>query len=191
GNTKTWTGGGSDNNWTTAANWSPSGVVPGDTLLFPTPTAARPSNNNDFTANTFFNAITFEGSGYTLAGNSVRVLVGVTDSAPSGGNTMSFPLNVTVNKTFDVTNPAETLTAAGVISGGGGFTKTGAGILAVTAANTYTGATTINAGAVNVQSNAGFGDPAGATTVASGATVQVEGVGLSVAEPLTANGGSL
>ncbi|MEP7158805.1 MAG: S8 family serine peptidase, partial [Chloroflexota bacterium] len=70
--TATWTGGGSDNNWTTAANWGGTAPVAGDDLVFPGG-AARLTNTNDFTAGTSFNSITLSGTGYTLSGNSVAL----------------------------------------------------------------------------------------------------------------------
>jgi autotransporter-associated beta strand protein len=44
--------------------------------------------------------------------------------------------------------------------------------------------TTVSAGVVDVQNNTGLGTTAGATTVASGAAIQVDGTGLSIAEPI-------
>jgi autotransporter-associated beta strand protein len=66
------------------------------------------------------------------------------------------------------------------------------GTLTLSAANTYTGATSINNGTVVISNNTSLGTIAGATTVASGATLQVAGSGsLSSAEPLTIAGAGL
>ena len=72
---RTWTGGGADNNWTTAANWGGTAPVAGDDLVFPNG-AARLSNTNNFAAGTSFRSITISGTGYTLSGNSVALGVG-------------------------------------------------------------------------------------------------------------------
>ncbi len=60
-----WNGGGGDNNWSTAANWS-GGAAPlsGDNLVFPAG-AKQLENVNDYT-NAKFGAITVSGSGYRL-----------------------------------------------------------------------------------------------------------------------------
>ncbi|MSX71161.1 MAG: hypothetical protein F2752_06285, partial [Actinobacteria bacterium] len=75
-----------------------------------------------------------------------------------------------------------------VISGSGALTKEGGDSLVIGAINTYTGLTTVSTGVIEVKNNAAFGDVAGATTVSAGATVQLDGIGLSVAEPITING---
>ena len=72
GVTRTWTGAGTDNNWTTPANWGGTAPLPGDDLVFPAG-AARLSNTNDFPAATSFTSITISGTGYTLSGNSVAL----------------------------------------------------------------------------------------------------------------------
>jgi len=75
GATRTWTGGGADNNWSTTANWGGTAPVAGDDLVFPSG-ALRLSNNNNISAGTSFNSITISGSGYTLAGNSIALAAG-------------------------------------------------------------------------------------------------------------------
>ena len=62
--TRTWDGGGTDNKWSTAANWvgdvKPS---PGDNLVFPVG-AARLDNTNDYPLGTLFDSITVSGGSY-------------------------------------------------------------------------------------------------------------------------------
>src|SRR5436309_1450590 len=82
-------------------------------------------------------------------------------------------------------------TFSGLIQNGSGtvaLTKTGTGTLTLSGANTYSGATTVSAGVLDVQNNTALGATAGATTVAGGAALQLEGSGLVVAEPVTLNG---
>src|SRR5205823_2845871 len=89
GITRTWDGGGTDNNWTTAANWDNDiAPVSGDALVFPSQ-PNRLSNTNDFATSAFFNSITISGGGYTLAGNKATLTTGLTDSNTTGTNTVS------------------------------------------------------------------------------------------------------
>ncbi len=64
----TWTGGGPDANWSTAANWD-TGPTPGDpateALIFEG--TAKQSNNNDLGPG-YFTDVTFQGGGFTING---------------------------------------------------------------------------------------------------------------------------
>lgn len=79
-------------------------------------------------------------------------------------------------------------TYSGIISGSGAIHKVGTGILTLTGTNTYSGATTISAGSLVVQNNAALGSTSGTTTVNSGATLEINGSGLSIAENLSLSG---
>jgi hypothetical protein len=62
--TRTWSGGGTDNKWSTAANWTGNHApLPGDYLVFPI-AAARQDNVNDYPAATVFGSITVLGGNY-------------------------------------------------------------------------------------------------------------------------------
>ena len=168
---RTWTGGGADDNWTTAANWGGTAPSAGDDLFFPGPTP-RLTPNNDFPAGTSFSSITFTGTGgYTLVGNAILLGGGVAANNTSGNATVQLAITMTATQNFacstpgpidrlTIAGPVDTggfvLTAApasgsiinlnGVISGGGQLIQTGAGVTFVVANMTYTGATTVNAG---------------------------------------------
>jgi hypothetical protein len=102
----TWDGGGSDNNWTTAANWvGDVAPVAGADLVFTGRVGTTP--NNDFAAGTAFSSITFTNGGFTLTGNAVTLTGtsggGIFNAIPltinnsivansAGGNIMLFPL---------------------------------------------------------------------------------------------------
>ena len=214
--TQLWSGASSFNsNWSTAANWV-GNVVPsvGDDLVFPGG-ASRPSSTNDFAVNTSFNSITIAGSGFTLAGNSVTLMSGLTDISAnpqsSGGvNTVSLAIKLGASQSITNTYAGATLNAnaidtngftltfAGsglindiaVISGSGAVVKDGPGLLLLQGASTYAGLTTINAGAVQLSANGTLGTTAAGTIVADGASLQLLN-GISTTEPLTLNGNGL
>jgi len=186
--TKTWTGGGGDANWQTGANWGGTAPVANDDLVFPT-SALQLSNTNNFPAGTAFNSITISGANYTLAGNQVALGAGgLSFSTTTATSTVSLPLAFGAARTVDVADSASTLTLSGIVSGAGGPTKTGNGVLVLSGVNTFTGATSVTAGTLEVQNGSALGTTAGTTTVTAGAGVTVTGNGLSVAEPLTLNG---
>ncbi|CAL7960396.1 putative Filamentous hemagglutinin N-terminal domain-containing protein [Gammaproteobacteria bacterium] len=186
--TFTWVGGGA-NNWSTGANWS-GGMAPpssGADLVFPTVAPGFLSTNNDFT-NYTFKSITISGSGYTLAGNSIKIGADdITDSSSSGGNTISLPIALTKNLSIVVTNAAETLTISGAISGAHTLTKEGSGVVTLSGINTYTRNTTVSAGILNAQNASALGTGAGTVSVTSGAALQIQG-GITITKALTLNG---
>ncbi|MFH1692217.1 MAG: DUF2341 domain-containing protein, partial [Candidatus Omnitrophota bacterium] len=150
--THTWTGTNSGL-WNDAGNWGGSLPSAGDDLVFPADiVSGQYSTTNDFAAETSFRTIVISGTGYTLAGNSVTITTSMTDSVASGGNEISLDLIFAATRTITVTNAAETLTFSGVLSGAGGLTKAGSGVLVVTGTNTYTGTTTLSAGTLNFTS---------------------------------------
>jgi len=80
-------------------------------------------------------------------------------------------------------------TISGVIgTAAGTLTKDGAGTLTLTNANTYTGLTTISVGAVNIQNATALGTTAAGTTVAAGASLQIQGSIAVGGEAITLNG---
>ena len=121
--TRTWDGGGgADHNWTTAANWADD-VLPrtGDRLVFG---GAAVSVNNNFTAGTVFDSITFNTGGFTVSGNSVKLTPagGVAISNVAGQNTVN--LSITADSTGTAVVQAGTLQLApgaqGLVLNGGG-----------------------------------------------------------------------
>lgn len=92
-------------------------------------------------------------------------------------------------------NGAASTIFSGIISDGANNLNleknTGAGTLTLSGANAYDGTTTINVGAIKIQNATALGSTTSGTTVASGATLQIEG-GIAVgAEALTLSGTGL
>src|SRR2546425_933880 len=131
------------------------------------------------------------GSAVTVSGGATFDLRGFSDGIGSlaGAGTVTSGAAGAVVLTAGGNNSSTTF--SGVMQNGSGtvaLTKTGTGTLTLSGANTYGGATTVRAGVLDVQNNTALGATAGATTVAGGAALQLDGSGLVVAEPVTLNG---
>lgn len=105
--TDTWTGGATPSlNWSAPGNWlAGTAPQPADSLLFTNQMGAAQSPNNDFTAGTAFDGITFgassAGSTFNLTGNSI-LLSGVTNGVLFGvTNTTALAETVNNNLTLD------------------------------------------------------------------------------------------
>lgn len=166
-----WNGGGADDNWSSALNWTGVGFTVGDTLQFGGSTRLTPVNNLaadtlvgglEFTNNTFAST-----SAFTLSGNRITLGGNITTTAVSGG-TFNTTINDQINldllldatRTITVGNNADkthNLTINGVISDGGGafgLDIAGGARLTLAGANTYTGTTTLGGTAIVVLNHA-------------------------------------
>ncbi len=186
---RTWTGT-TSSSWSDASNWGGTAPATGDDLVFPAG-ASNLSSVNDLTENTIFNSITLSGSGYNLSGNPLILgqgLAGITDSASSGGNTISLDMRLDVTRDIFVTNTSEVLTISGRIGGVGGINKEGTGKLVLSGANTYGGVTKINVGTLNAQNATALGSIALGTEVVGGSALELQG-GVNIGyEPLALRG---
>ena len=193
----TWDGGGGNNLWSTANNWSPSGVPVNNgtaSLAFAGSTRLAPDMNANWSINSLtFNSgagaftlgstggfmLTIQGGGITnnsanteTINNAITLGTAQTWSATSG--VLSFGGNI-INGGFLLTiSGGSNTTASGVISGTGGLAKTGAGTLTLSGTNTYSGGTTFSAGTVSISSNANLGASSGGLTF-NGGTLRVTG----------------
>jgi autotransporter-associated beta strand protein len=71
---------------------------------------------------------------------------------------------------------------------GGALTKSTPGTVTLSGANEFTGATTVSAGILKLQNSAALGTVDGVTTLTSGASIQIDGNGLSIPEFMTIAG---
>ena len=213
----TWTGGGSDSNWSTAANWDNCGgahpvPIDGDWLLFPD-LASRKTNTNDI-AGLDLGHLQFNGYDYVIGGNAITLSAGISSNlaSQSAGTTAPFfNVNITLMgpQTFAGNGISQgvflhgtlalngnTLTVTGVgptgldgdISGAGGIT-TDSFELFLAGNNSYTGPTNVNGGAVQVGSNTAFGTTGVGTVVAPGARLLLNGTSpMTINEPLALGG---
>jgi autotransporter-associated beta strand protein len=160
---RTWNGGGTDNFWTTPANWG--GTAPAtngvDGLLFYGSTLQN--NTNNFTAISVVNATTparaiyFDTGGWTLNGNPVA-LGGAMESF-TGINAINHNIILTGNRSVYVT--AGELALNGVVSSTAayGISKLGQGTLVLSGTNTYSGTTTVanNTGTLKITNPCALG----------------------------------
>lgn len=122
------------------------------------------------------------GSGrLTLANNNPELNGGATISAGTlqigdGGPSGSIgPASAITNNATLVHSRSDSNGLPNVIRGAGGFTKEGAGTLALAGANLFTGPVTVNAGTLRVGNAGAFGSTAG-ITVNNGGQVDLAGV---------------
>ncbi len=132
--TMTWTGGGTDANWSTVANWGGAAPVDGCDLVFAGSTGLN--TTNDIAAGTQFGNLTFNaGAGaFILNGNSLTLSGTITNNSAS---------TQTINLTLGGTN---------------GLAKTGAGMVILAAANNFTGGTLVTGGTLQVSTPAALPD---------------------------------
>ena len=151
-------------------------------------------------ANTSVNAILLDGAvtlggAFTLTLANAALLVVAAGVSPvlapaAAGIAAATTVVLSANSTF-ITDRRTTDAVLATVNETGGalpLVTAGKGTLVLAGANSYTGATTITEGVVNVQNSTSLGTAAGATTVLTGAQLQVQGSGLSIAENITLNG---
>lgn len=178
---ETWSGG-TDANWATAANWSTTTPTTGDLLFFGATSTAGSALNNNITAGTSFNSITFNSGSlaYNFAGNGIVLTGGITNNS-SSDQIINLPIADSANVTVNC--GSANMTLGGAITGTGALTNAGSGILSLTNGgnNTFNGGLTINAGTVYVGAGTGGNSSIGQGDVAvnsGGTLVATNGDGL-------------
>src|SRR6185369_7795421 len=120
----------------------------------------------------FFNAATALDKHVALSGNGSNTTVNV---ASGTGNTISGPVTLAGTCLFNVGGGFE-LGISGGITGAGGVTKNGAGILTLNGATAYGGNTVVNAGTLVLNGAASTANSP-LFSVGAGATLDVAGLG--------------
>jgi autotransporter-associated beta strand protein len=95
---------------------------------------------------------------------------GTIAASGAGGKTFTLPGG---NATIEVTNAGTELTLSGVISGAGGYTKTGAGTIIIGASSTFTGPLFINAGTVRGAANVNVSSGTSPVTIGASGTLDI------------------
>ena len=151
-------------NWSSSGNWL-AGVAPvaSDSLFFDGPVGLGLNPNNDFAANTVFNNITFDvgASPFVLGGNVLNLAGNITNNNSLNAQTIGLPLALTGSRVVNVVPYPGSLGLTNAISetGGTGFglTKTGSGLLTLSASNSFTGPVVISSGTLAVSADVGLG----------------------------------
>jgi autotransporter-associated beta strand protein len=138
-----WNGGGADDNWTTAANWSGTTLVANDSLEFAGTTQLAPNNNSP--AGTQYAGITFNaGAGpFVIGGNAINLAGNVVNNSTSL-QTININLALQQNATFNAAS--DDFVIGGGISGAYSLTKLGSHTLTLEGTNNYSGQTIVSAG---------------------------------------------
>jgi autotransporter-associated beta strand protein len=138
--------------WNTNISWALNILpVSSNTLVFAGSGGTSTHNLSALTSGTgVVSSLTFSDDAtgaYTITGNAFTMIGGVTnDNAFT--NVINDNVTLNVNVPFAINSGA--LTMGGVISGAGGFAKTGVGSLALSQINTCTGAVTNGAGVISL-----------------------------------------
>ncbi len=145
--TRTWDGGGTNDNWKTKDNWGGTALAANDDLVFGGTTQLTTDNN--FNNGTNFASITFaSGAGaFTLDGNRVDLDGAITNN---DNDTQTIILNLRLAATQSFDAAAGNLDISGVISGAGGLTKIGSNTLTLSGTNTFSGQLTVSQGTLAI-----------------------------------------
>ena len=158
--THVWTGNGQGNYWSEPANWqaanAPQSGEAAVVLTFP-PGGTQLTSTNDL-AGLQLDQLTLSGTGYLLAGTNALSLssnLPLAIQALGLSNGIALPLLLQTNHGLAV-SPTAALSLAGCLSGPGGFTLSGGGLLDLTPGqgrdNTYAGPTYVLNGVLQLDS---------------------------------------
>ncbi|MCA1962596.1 MAG: autotransporter-associated beta strand repeat-containing protein [Prosthecobacter sp.] len=167
-----WNGGGADNLWSNALNWSGVTFTPGDLLQFSG--SVQLSTQNDLAADTLVGGINFlnntntSTAAFTLNGNRIILGGNINTIAVTGGafnatinNIINLDILLNGTRTItvaNITDKTHNLTINGVIGetgGSYGLNTAGGARLTLNGENTYTGPTVLGGTAVVVLGHAG------------------------------------
>ena len=129
---------------------------------------------------------TIDGSQSVTGGDMVYYKKYVNATLEIGGSS-SLTSSAVTNDGNLIISSGSNFTLNSVISGGGTLIQDGSNTLTLSANNTYTGATYINAGTISATHNNALGSTASATTILSGATLNLSN-NVNVGEAITISG---
>ncbi len=169
-------------NWGTAGNWNPASVPNSFNATANLGAAITADRTITLDAPILLNTLNFQNPAHSytiapLSGASILTFDGGfsanLNSTATAGQTIG--ADVVLNKYLNANIGAGgDVTIAGGVSGSGGLTKTGAGVLTLSGPGAYTGSTNINAGTLRAGAANAFA-PASFTTMAAGATLDING----------------
>lgn len=173
--TATWNGGGTDDNWSSPANWNGTTLAGGESLVFGG--AQRLTNVNDTAADTAYAGITFNNTAgaFSLSGNRITLGGSVVNN---DAETQVVGFDMILNDTRTVGTVSGNLFLNGALSGSGGLTKAGGSnsrTLVLGGDSTYDGETTVSTGILRAAHSRALGSTAGGTTVANGNWLELAG----------------
>ena len=197
-------------NWSTAVGtYTATPVVPGATadVIFST-TSTPTQQTSVLGADMTLKSVTFNDStAVTIGGSNALTLtstVATAGTGTAGGGSAITVLAAAANPTVSANvvlgaaqtwNVAtgKTLNVSGVVSGASANSLTigstgNAGTVLLSGANNYTGGTTIGFGTLQIGNASALGSDAGSASVTSGAVLDLNGITMTVANPLTLNG---
>jgi autotransporter-associated beta strand protein len=183
----TWSGSGTDNNWSTGGNWT-SGALPANAPVIFAGTTGL-ANNNNSAANTEYAGITFNaGAGAFVVGGNAINLAG--DIVNNSANLQTINLNLAMQQNTNLNAASGDLAVGGAISGAFSVTKLGAHTLTLSGANTYAGPTTVSAGALIFAANGAL--PANSSLAINGTSLvqMASNTGLATVSSLAIAGGA-
>jgi fibronectin-binding autotransporter adhesin len=155
----TWSGGGGNGNWSTAANWAGTAPVNNDALIFAGNTNL--TTNNDITSLAlvngtnpavtiaFTNASNVTGGAFTLGGNAITLGGPISTTAMAAGtltDTISLQLNLIAGRTI-TTATSHNLTISGLVNDTSGTNSAGItknGVATLLLSNSSNNFTTLN-----------------------------------------------
>jgi fibronectin-binding autotransporter adhesin len=167
-----WNGGGTDDNWSTPANWNSNVPVPGTAYDLQFGGLQRLTPYNDFSAGSNFRHLTFnaDAGAFTLGGNAFTLNGHITNNSPKL-QTINLPFSTGVGRF--VATAAGNITLGGAISGNGGLNLVGPGAVTLTGKNSFTNYVYVNGGILNLPAggaiNNKFNDIVGQLAGSSGA----------------------
>lgn len=187
---QTWTGAGTDDNWSTADNWGGIAIGTGDSLVFGA--AQRQTNNNDL-VNLAVPSVTFNTDAFQLDGNPLKLTKAITNAA--GNNVINLPLSygATGAKEWNLAS-GTTLTLGGgvAVDINGDHTITGGGTMQIANSFQIGSASTANPAFILAEGRVVLDGPSAQFTSRGGFRLGGTAVAApSVVEVALSNGASL